>query len=99
MPAKKSAKRSNATSAAPVAATASSRRGARRVKSSRPRSLRVAAIRPWCQARTVAATAVAGSEKPIRRSVASVCGSSSTPVNTRLPNCDDSVSSPAKSSP
>ena len=40
-----------------------------------------------------------GSENPISLSVASVCGSSSTPVNTRLPNRDDNGSSPAKSWP
>ncbi len=95
---KNSLKRRNAVSGAPVAWAASSRRGARRVKSSRPRSVRLAAIRPWCQPRTVAATC-AGWEKPIRFSVARVAGSSSTPVNTRLPKRELSCSSPANSSP
>ena len=95
---KKSPNRLKASSGAPVALAASSRRGARRVNSSRPRSVRVAATWPWCQLRMVCDTR-AGWEKPIRVRVAKVSGSSSTPVNTRLPNREDSGSSSWKSSP
>ena len=95
---KNAPKRVKATSGAPVAWVASSRRGARRVKSSRPRSERVAAMCPWCQARIVPDT-WAGLEKPIRARVRRVSGSSSTPVKIRLPKRDDRGSSPGKSSP
>ncbi|MNT64778.1 hypothetical protein D3C72_2027060 [compost metagenome] len=54
------------------------------MNSSRPRAVRVAGMRPWCQLRIVSDT-VAGSEKPMRFSVSSVPGSFSTPVKTRLP--------------
>ncbi len=97
-PEKKSTKRLKASSGAPVAAAASSKRGARRVKSSRLRSLRVALMRPWCQARMVWETR-SGSESPIRARVCSVSGSSSTPVNTRLPKREARASSSGKSSP
>ncbi len=97
-PEKKSTKRLKASSGAPEASAASSRRGARRVKSSRLRSLRVALMRPWCQARMVPETR-AGSEKPMRRRVSNVSGSSSTPVNTRLPKREASASSSGNSSP
>jgi hypothetical protein len=40
-----------------------------------------------------------GMEKPMRLSVARVSGSSSTPVNTRLPKREDSSSSPLNSAP
>ena len=74
-------------------APASSRRGARRVNSSRPAlgaGRGDAAVVPGADGRRRPAR---GSEKPIRARVASVSGSSSTPVNTRLPKRDDSGSS------
>ncbi|MNJ48684.1 hypothetical protein D3C77_438840 [compost metagenome] len=83
-PEKKTAKRRKAASGAPVLATAVNRRGARRVNSSRPRAVRVAGMRPWCQLRIMSET-LAGSEKPMRARVSSVPGSFSTPVKTRLP--------------
>ncbi|MNS80685.1 hypothetical protein D3C72_1143760 [compost metagenome] len=83
-PEKKTANRRKAASGAPVFATAVSSCGASRVNSSRPRAVRVAGMRPWCQLRMVSDT-VAGSEKPIRFNVSSVPGSFSTPVKTRLP--------------
>ena len=92
---KKSAKRVKAGSGLPVACAASRRRGARRVKSSRPRALRVAGARPVCQPR-ISPDTWAGLEKPMRERVCSVSGSSSTPVNTRLPKGLERSSSAAK---
>ena len=89
---KKSAKRLKAGSGAPVACAASSNRGARRVNSSRPCGVRVAGARPVCQARIRPET-WAGWLKPMRASVSSVSGSSSTPVKTRLPKGLDRSSS------
>ena len=66
------------------------------VSSSLARVLRVAWMRPWCQRRTVAETEPA-SPKPIRSRLTKVSGSSSVPVNTRLPPSSPSAGSSPKS--
>ena len=81
---RKSSKHSNAALGRVVEPKMRKSSGTSSVRISRARWLRVARIWPWCQPRTIAATR-AGSAKPSRASVARVSGSSSTPVNTRLP--------------
>ena len=88
-----SAKRTNAASGFDVPPSAVSRSGRISVSRPRARGERVARIRPWCHDLTVAATP-AGSTNPSRRSVAMVSGSSSSPVNTRLPARDNGGASP-----
>ena len=79
-----SSKAASAASGSPEPANASSSAGVNSVSTSRARGLRTAARRPKCQPRTVSAAA-SGRSNPSARKVASVSGSSATPVKTRLP--------------
>ena len=95
-PLRNRSKVTNAPSGSGASAMALSRNGISSVRSSRARGLRIARQRPWCQPRTAAST-ISGLAKPRRARVASVSGSGSPPVKTRLPPSSEAVSAGASS--